>query len=73
MMAVNPDPIANRNSTLGYPELAPIALLYLAMPSSSASAERLFSMAGFFSEGNRQKISAELLKAQTLARYNEDI
>ena len=40
------------------------------MPASSASAERLFSIAGYGSKGNKSNISPPLLEAATLAKYN---
>ena len=60
-----------KNCSADFCMLAPLALRYLALPASSASAERLFSMAGVFSRGNSSRIMPDLLEAKALARYNK--
>ena len=66
---INPQEFWESNAAL-FPQLAPTALRYLAMPASSASAERLFSIAGYGSKGNKNNIAPPLLEAATLAKYN---
>ncbi|MCP5016307.1 MAG: hAT transposon family protein [Ketobacter sp.] len=44
---------------------------YLAIPATSASVERLFSIAGISLSGRRMKIGAELLGNETLLKYNK--
>ena len=56
-----------------FPELALIALCYLAMPASSAPVERLFSVAGYGSKGTQSNIAPPLLEAQTLCKFNRNI
>ncbi len=46
------------------------ALNYLAIPATSASVERLFSIAGIPLSG-RMKIGAELIGNETLLKYNK--
>ena len=59
------------NSNLNkFPLLAPIALQYQAMPATSASAERMFSIAGLSVSGKRVNVNGDLVEAETIARYN---
>ncbi|KAI9560463.1 hypothetical protein GHT06_014484 [Daphnia sinensis] len=54
-----------------FPNLSPIALQYLAMPATSASAERLFSCSGLSCKGKKTNVSSVLLESQTLCRFNK--
>jgi hypothetical protein len=55
-----------------FPKLSPIALQYLAMPATSASAERLFSCSGLSCKGKKANVSPVLVESQTLCRFNKN-
>ena len=54
-----------------FSNLSGIALQYLAMPATSASAERLFSCSGLSCKGKKTNVSSVLLESQTLCRFNK--
>lgn len=56
-----------------FPNLAPLALRYQALPATSASVERLFSIAGLGCKGNRNAIKPCLLEAETLCKFNRKL
>lgn len=59
------------NSHAGqFPTLPLITLRYQALPATSASVERLFSIAGRGCTGNRNAIKPTLLKSETLCKFN---
>lgn len=56
-----------------FPILHKIALPFLAISATSASVKRLFSCAGFTSEGNRTSLGPDLLEAEVLEKFNRKI
>jgi hypothetical protein len=54
-----------REKSRRFPNLSSIALQYLAMPATSASAERLFSCCGLSCKGKKTNVSSVLLESQT--------
>ncbi len=62
-----------KSNQSSYPTLAQFARKYLALPGSTASAERLFSTAGVICTDQRTRLSARLLKALVLLKWNKDL
>ena len=55
-----------------YPNLSRMARQYLGCPATSASAERLFSIAGRVFDDHGQKIDASVLEERMWARINSE-
>lgn len=53
-----------------YPTIARLARRYLCIPSSNVASESLWSLAGFISEDERSRISADMLETQLMIRRN---
>jgi hypothetical protein len=47
---------------IAYPELWRVALRYLSIPATTASVERLFSLAGAIVSSKRTKLSPEMIE-----------
>ena len=58
------------NNEIKFPALSVMARQYLGVPATSASAERLFSIAGRNFDDMRQKMGAEMLEMLMWARVN---
>jgi hAT family C-terminal dimerisation region len=56
-----------------FPTLAPLALQYLSINATSASVERLFSIAGRIANSNKHGIRPLLLEAQTVVKFNKNV
>lgn len=56
-----------------FPDLKQIALPILSIPATSASCERLFSIAGNLSRMRRSSIKPTQLRSRTICSYNKDI
>lgn len=67
------DPVEFWSSNTCYPSVADFAMDFLTIPCSSASAESLFSHAGFMSGGLRSKISNSNLENQVFVKTNYHI
>lgn len=55
-----------------FSKLALLAKKYLGVPASSASVERLFSIAGHIFSSKRRRASAQLLANQVFLKTNEE-
>ena len=55
-----------------YPNLSRMARQYLGCPATSASAERLFSIAGRVFDDHGQRIDASVLEERMWARINSE-
>ena len=55
-----------------FPRLSSVAIHYLCVPATSASVERLFSVAGSMTSGNKHRLGPLLLEAETIASYNRE-
>ena len=55
-----------------FPALSVMALQYLGVPATSASSERLFSLAGRAFDDQRQSMKEEMLEMLMWARINRE-
>lgn len=56
-----------------YPNLAPIALSYLAVPATSAPVERSFSAAGLALNGKKYRTQEQLLNDKLMVHLNKHL
>jgi hypothetical protein len=61
------------NSKTKYPELYEVATVFIAIPPTQATVERVFSVLGFVYSSRRYNLSQSMLESIILIKMNKDL